>query len=194
MRPSVEVHDALSALVAYPRDDFADAVEAAASRVAEACPAAWAHLAPFVEFARSQSLGDLEELFTRTFDNTKERALEVGWHVFGENYTRGTFMVRVRQRLRDQGVEESGELPDHLSHMLALLGRADPGWAADTAADSVAPAMSKVRDALVAQENPWSGVLGAVLEVLAMHERTEASDGGGPRDAAAVHDRETRDA
>ena len=174
MRPSVEVHDALCRLVEYPREGFPESVEEAAAAVSEACPSAWTSLEPFVAFARKSSLGDLEEVFTRTFDNTDTRALEVGWHAFGENYTRGTFMVTVRGWLRDHGVEESSELPDHLSHMLAVMGRMDAGRAGDLAVDTVGPAMVKVHDELVKLDNPWAGVLGAVLAVLEMHERAPA--------------------
>lgn len=171
MRPSIEIHDALARLVEYPREGYAGFVEEAAAVLSEGCPQAWQPLQPFIEFARGQTLGELEERFTRTFDNTAERALEVGWHVFGENYTRGTFMVRMRQRLRALGVEENGELPDHLSHMLALLGRADEEWCGRTAHDSVALAMERVHEELVKIESPWSGVIDAVLKVLALHDR-----------------------
>ena len=153
MRPTIQVHDALARLVQYPREDFAERVEEGAAVISVACPPAWPALEPFVDFARSAPLGDLEELFTRTFDNTKDRALEVGWHVFGENYTRGTFMVTVRGWLREHGIEETGELPDHLGHMLTLMGRMDEIRAAELAADTVGPAMVKVHGALVKQEN-----------------------------------------
>lgn len=169
MRPSVAVHDALARLCEYPRDGFPSFVEEAATVVSEGCPEAWTKLEPFIEYARGQTLGELEERFTRTFDNSAERALEIGWHVFGENYTRGTFMVRMRQRLREVGVEENGELPDHLSHMLPLLGRADADWCGRTAHDSVSLALARVHEELLKGENPWASVIDAVLAVMSLH-------------------------
>lgn len=172
MRPEVEVHDALARLLEYPREGYLDSVEESARLVRAANASAGELLQPFVDYAHSQQLHDLEEAFTRTFDNSADRALEVGWHTFGENYTRGTFMVRMRQRLREVGVEENGELPDHLSHVMALLGRADAKWAGDMAHDTVAPAVTKIHDALTSQENPWAAVLAATQSVLAMHEHS----------------------
>ncbi len=172
MRPPAEVHLALAQLLEYPREDFAAVTESAIRCVTEACPDTREQLTPFAEFVRSEPLAKLEELYARTFDNSEDRALEVGWHAFGENYTRGTFMVRMRQRLRELGIEEHGELPDHLSHLLVLLGRAEPRWAGDLAADTVGPAVDKIHAALVAQENPWGGVLAATQVVLGMHEHS----------------------
>jgi nitrate reductase molybdenum cofactor assembly chaperone len=169
MRPTAAVHDALASLFEYPRADLRVSAEEAARVIAEGCPEALEPLAPFLEHVRGSERSALEELFTRTFDNSSERALEVGWHVFGENYTRGTFMVRMRQRLRDVGVEENGELPDHLSHMLALLGRVEEDDAGDLAHDSVDPAIDKMLDGLQAVDSPWVGVLLAVKQVLQLH-------------------------
>ncbi len=41
-----------------------------------------------------------EELYTRTFDLNPVCALEIGWHLFGEDYERGAFLVRMRDQLR----------------------------------------------------------------------------------------------
>jgi nitrate reductase assembly molybdenum cofactor insertion protein NarJ len=178
MRPDVATHDGLATLLMYPRDRALDVAEQAAQAVVSGCPMAGEALAPFLDYMRAHPLGEIEETFTRTFDNSAERALEVGWHTFGENYTRGTFMVRMRQRLREFGVEENGELPDHLSHILPLLGRADARWSGDMAHDTVAPAVVKIRDALAEQKNPWEGVLNAVLVVLEAHERSAREPAG----------------
>jgi nitrate reductase molybdenum cofactor assembly chaperone len=178
MRPEVAVHDALARLLEYPRDGYMESVEESARLVAAANSEAADALQPFIDYARAQPLHVLEETFTRTFDNSADRALEVGWHTFGENYTRGTFMVRMRQRLREVGVEENGELPDHLSHVMALLGRAEASWAGDMAHDTVAPAVTKIHDALTSQENPWAPVLAATQIILAMHEHSPRQPAG----------------
>lgn len=170
MRPSVAAHDALAGLLAYPRENWAALVEESAACLAVECPEAGALLAPFVAHVRATPQGELEESFTRTFDNTDERALEVGWHVFGENYTRGSFMANMRGKLREVGVEENGELPDHLSHLLPLIARLPERKAADLAAETIAPAVQKVRGALAELRNPWAPVFDALVEVLAAHD------------------------
>ena len=169
MRPSIEVHDALAGLLSYPGPGLAGRARAAAAVVGAECPSAGACLEDFAARIADLDAGALEELYAATFDNSQERALEVGWHVFGENYTRGAFLVRMRGLLRECGVTESGELPDHLHHVLAALGRCDEDYAGRLAHASVIPAARRVLEALRADENAWAPVLAAVVEVLGRH-------------------------
>ena len=54
-------------------------------------------LGVLLDYVREHDEGEVEEAFVRTFENNSERALELGWHLHGENYARGNFMVRLRQ-------------------------------------------------------------------------------------------------
>src|SRR6266568_3182701 len=56
-----------------------------------------------------------QELYVQTFEFNPACTLELGWHLFGENYERGEFLVRMREQLRRHGIAESNELPDHLT-------------------------------------------------------------------------------
>jgi len=169
MRADPLIHDTLSRLVRYPDDTFPAALEARTALIAEACPDAAEDLAAFVAFAVEHPPEELEELYTRTFDNNAERALEVGWHVFGENYTRGAFMVRMRQLLKETGAEQTTELPDHLSHVLGIVARCDASYATELVEASVIPAVARVADELAKDSNPYEHVLRATLAVLALH-------------------------
>jgi nitrate reductase delta subunit len=171
------VHDALARLVEYPREGWLEQAAQGADVVACADPAAGAALRPFLDWARACQAGELEEQYARTFDNTDERALEVGWHAFGENYGRGNFMAALRRGLRAHGIEEHGELPDHLSHVLPLLGRCEERHASRLVHEVVRPAVGKVREALARDKNPWEPALAAVLVVLDRHPRPEESHG-----------------
>ena len=77
--------------------------------------------ADFGAFAEQHELWEVEEAFTRTFDVNPTCALEVGWHLFGEEYARGMFLVRMREELRKYSLPESAELPDHIAHVLAVV-------------------------------------------------------------------------
>ena len=169
MRPTAEVHDALAALVEYPREDFPAQAARLAGSVAQDCPGARAGLDAFVAWAGARGQGEVEEEFTRTFDNTDERALELGWHAYGENYARGSFLAAMRRALHAHGIAERGELPDHLVHVLPLLGRCAEADAARLVREVARPATERVHAALVARGSPWGGVLGAVIEVLGRH-------------------------
>jgi nitrate reductase assembly molybdenum cofactor insertion protein NarJ len=99
----------LARLLTYPGPDYK-------ANAAACCP----------EFARAiepMSVEELQEAWVRTFEMAPECSLDIGWHLFGENYERGEFLVMLRQELRRHGISESSELPDHLSHVLPLLDR-----------------------------------------------------------------------
>jgi nitrate reductase delta subunit len=80
---------------------------------------------PFLKFIEKSDQGQIEERFTYTFDMNPDTCLEIGWHLYGEDYQRGQFLVHLRQSLREYGIQESVELPDHVSHCLLLLSRMD---------------------------------------------------------------------
>jgi len=114
---------------------------------------------------------ELEELYTQTFDLNPVCTLEVGWHLYGEQYERGRFMVRARELLAKMGQDEGGELPDFLPSLLSTLPRLEPGEASDLAA-FLLPAVGKMCDALGEKEkgqetaNPYHALLMAVRQAL----------------------------
>ena len=77
-----EGHVIPARLFAYPGEDY----QALAGRGAGVRPTP----------SRGMSVEDLQELYTRTFDWNPDTSLEIGWHLYGENYERGEFLVEVR--------------------------------------------------------------------------------------------------
>lgn len=179
MRPSPEVHDALACLLSYPgcpsgpsgpeASGAGDRYPAAVDLISRSCPESAADLRSFTEAIRSFEAGELEELYTRTFDNVAERSLEVGWQIFGENYARGALMVRFRSLMREHGIVERTELPDHLTHVLPLLARVPESLARALAGNQVLQGVEKMLAGVQACESPWTGVLEATRKVLLMH-------------------------
>lgn len=164
------VHDVLAALLAYPTEGFAARVAAAPGELRPACARAAERLAPFVDYVQQHAPSDLEELYTRTFDINPACSLEVGWHLYGERYDRGEFLVRMRNYLRALGLPESVELPDHLTHVLPVLGRLTREDAEAFALHFVLPALDKMCAAWGEEPNPYRGVLEAIRDaVRALH-------------------------
>ena len=106
-----------------------------------------------------------QELYVQTFEFNPACTLETGWHLFGENYERGEFLVRMRAELRRHGIAETGELPDHLCHLLPLVGRMEAAEAAQLAREYIQPALAKIRSAL--KDNPYEPVLALLADRLA---------------------------
>ena len=150
----------LTALLSYPRAGFRDIFERARKLLSAEAPAACAALEPFAVFVAGSSDTELEEAFTQTFDLNPACALEIGWHLYGEEYKRGEFLVEMRHLMRRLGVPEDTELPDHLSHVLEVLPLMEREPARELATQKILPALAKIRKA--AAGHPYDGVLRAI--------------------------------
>jgi nitrate reductase delta subunit len=104
-----------------------------------------------------------QELYVQTFEFNPACTLEIGWHLFGENYERGEFLVRMREQLRRYGIAETAELPDHLTHLLPLIGRMDRAEAAQLACESVLPALAKLQ---LPEGSPYAAALANIRQQL----------------------------
>jgi nitrate reductase delta subunit len=158
--------DLLASLLRYPGEQYLSKAVLCLEVLAESDPEAAVSLGEFLEQTRSLTLEVLQELYTATFDLDPACSLEVGWHLFGENYERGEFLVKMRGELRRLGIAESAELPDHLTHALAALGHMEPQEAADFATACLFPALDKMRAGLEKKSNPFENILLAAEHVL----------------------------
>jgi len=77
-------------------------------------PLAARAIAAFGERCERSTVAELEEIYTRTFEINSKCAPEIGWHLFGEEFTRGMLLVRLREELERYGIPETTELPDHI--------------------------------------------------------------------------------
>lgn len=155
-------YELLGALFAYPDGDY----DARLSR----CILALNHregdvgriLEPLYQRVKKMTRAEVEEMYTRTFDINPVCTLEVGWHVYGEDYARGAFLVKMREMLREHDLAESTELPDHLTHVLVLLGRLDGQNADHLAGHFLLPALQKMLDGMKDGEQPYKALLETV--------------------------------
>jgi len=156
----MEGHDAFAALLRYPDGAL---TQSCATALAAVDPETRLRLLPFTEAVRRLAPTAREELFTQTFDINPVCCLEVAWHLYGEDYARGAFLVRMRQLLRQAGVEETAELPDHLCHLLPLLGRLPSAEADELATRFVLPALERMLRGFEGRpdDNPYRHLLQA---------------------------------
>jgi nitrate reductase assembly molybdenum cofactor insertion protein NarJ len=85
-------------------------------------------------------------------------------------------MVKMRKALRETGLRESTELPDHLCHVLPLLDRLDHVDAAGLAKACVLPALGKMIAGFADRNNPFECVLKTIRCVL--QDRYPVTSGG----------------
>lgn len=182
---------ALAGLLRYPDESWRQRLDACESRLRSEAPA----LVPLFEDFRGRVAGlsaeAMQELFTRTFDLNPVCTPEVGWHLFGEQYERGEFLVKMRGLMRHFEIPEDTELPDHLTHVLEVLGEMEPEGAQEFAAACVFPALDKMSASFRDDGSAYESVLRLVVQcVEGRYERGEAPapqppelhviQGGGP--------------
>ena len=137
-------------------------------------PAIRKSLGKFVQTVQVLSLGEWEELFTRTFDLNPAVAPYLGYQIWGDGYPRGNFMAAMSRAYRTRGLDDAGELPDHLGLVLRYLGSG--GTPPVELGDVFAPATQKMLAVLnkADKSNPYI----ALLEVISQIEILPAAEAG----------------
>lgn len=79
----------------------------------------------FIKGVDDMPFGDLEVLYTSTFDLNPVVAPYVGHLVWADSYERGGFMAKLQGAMFAVGVDPEGELPDHLDPILRYLSATD---------------------------------------------------------------------
>ncbi len=143
-----KVMDAFARLLSYPDQHSSQAAELLYVVLRDEIDGAGREMSRFGEFLEQHDAWQIEEAFTGTFDVNPTCALEVGWHLFGEEYARGMFLVRMREEMRKYDLAESVELPDHISHVLAIVAAMPDDEAVRFVKACVQPAIAKMNDAL----------------------------------------------
>ncbi len=160
------IYEQFAKLFEYPGEDYhANAEKCLTALLGERSEAATS-LEEFCAPIRTLNTDDLRELFTRTFDLNPMCTLEVGWQLYGEDYKRCEFLVKMREQLREYDLRESGELPDHLTHALALLAHLEPDEAAEFAGSYLLPALDKMRTSWREDRNAFAALLESVFSRL----------------------------
>ena len=160
------VFDLFSRLLCYPDNHTPQAAELLFVVLQDELPAAASDLSQFGQFLETNDGRQLEEAFTGTFDVNPTCALEVGWHLFGEEYARGMFLVRMREELRRYGKVESQELPDHICHVLAVVAAMPDDKATSFVRACVQPAVAIMNEGLANKTTPYRHVIDSLLKVL----------------------------
>lgn len=157
---------AFGQLLTYPNQHTAEAAELLYIILMSDVPEAAKGISAFGTFIEQHDLWEVEEAFTQTFDVNPACALDIGWHLFGEEYARGMFLVRMREELRKHGLVETTELPDHITHVLAIIGEMSDDDAGKFVRACILPAMLKMRDALADTGSPYSSVVSSLTTTL----------------------------
>jgi nitrate reductase delta subunit len=155
-----QVFERMATLFAYPHKGYQEAIGAASDWAPVTAAAPLGRLADAIG---ELCISKLEELYIETFDMNPDAALEIGWHLFGEDYARGEFLVKLREENRRYGIDERGELPDNLTVVLRLLAKLPPVDEEAFARQYIAPAVRKMSSGIKRKDNPFLNLLEALL-------------------------------
>lgn len=165
MSISSTMTDRFGSLFHYPDKSYLARLETCCIELQAELPAAGRELEKVREELSGRSHWEVEELYTRSFDLNPVCALEIGWHLYGEQYERGRFLAHAREMLVELEVDERRELPDHLSSMMSALGRLQEEDAAPFAARYLLPALLKMTETLRGNDSPFAGLMAAAAEI-----------------------------
>lgn len=168
--------ESLAELLEYPDETWSGRIVRCRHTLAGASGSSLAELERFCSALAGLSLDELQERYTQTFDLNPICTLEVGFHLFGENYKRGIFLAQLRQTESPFALGQARQLPDYLPVMLRLLQRLDDReLREDLVSECMLPALAKMIEAACKADSPYVSLLRLVSEGLAM----EGSDRGG---------------
>ncbi len=161
----------LAQLLEYPTAGLWEQVGNCIVALPPECAEAAGRLKSFEFVVTQGEPGQLQELYTSTFDMRAECSLYIGHHLFGNDPRRGLFMAKLKEDYRKYGVSCGKELPDHLAVVLRYLAAREPGEdTEDLIAECVQPTLARITQELERIENPYASVLQALGCILAARE------------------------
>ncbi len=149
----------------YPGPGFCERVEAGVAGLARVDANAAELLRAFLDRVRPMRPGEVEELYTATFDFRPRCSLHAGWHLFGDDRRRSLFLVGLAERYRARGLSTGKELPDHLPLLFRFAAASD----ADTeeiVAEALVPALAAIGRELETGDHPYRHAIASALALL----------------------------
>ncbi len=166
MKDAWNTYDALASAMTYPDTEFESKLADCLSALDEADKSTRDRVAGWAEHMRDMTPEAREEAYTRAFDMSPRCTLEIGWHLFGETYDRGTFLVWMRGQLQNFSLEEATDLPDHIRHVLPVLGRMDGADADKFSSACVLTSLETIREGLKGLDSPYETLIDAICDWL----------------------------
>jgi len=165
------VYEQLAELLAYPVDPMGPSARRLAASLVRWSPQSAAALEEFSRAVEPLSTGRLEEIYTATFDLNPSCYPYAGYQLFGDGYKRGEFLVKLKEKYREHGIREGGELADHLSVCLRFLAKVAPGSREerDMVGECMVPVVKKMAENFEGSRNPanpYRHLLVALLRLL----------------------------
>lgn len=165
----MRVYQLFAKVLDYPTKETLSETRDLISQISPGCPEAAELLGGFYSACDCMITGELEELYTSTFDMRPDCTTNLGHHLFGDDVRRNLFMAQLKERMEAQRIAIGSELPDHLSLVLQLLAAQSSTSEAQTLiVDCLAPCVTRMLQTFdpSGNDNPYSKALRALLLLL----------------------------
>jgi len=114
----------ISKLFDYPDDNYLKDIDRASEALVAKYPSASIELEGFKKLLPTGTY-ELQELYTKSFEVQAITSLEVGYVLYGDDYTRGEILANLSAEHKAVGNDCGGELADHLANLLRLLPKVE---------------------------------------------------------------------
>ena len=165
MNSTIAILDAYAEIMMYPESDHGQKVQVCIDQFDDQNADLSEMVSEYLTQIQPLSLSEMEELYIKTFDLNKSGTLDLGWHLFGEDYNRGLFLVKVRQYMQMLKIPETAELPDHVSQVLRVLGRMSHDEANQFAHACVLPSLKTIGE-WTTEQNPYDRLVQGLILLL----------------------------
>jgi len=131
----------------YPDASYPSKVETITSFLRERYPQAAEEAGLFYADLPKESVDQMQELFTRSFDVQAITTLDIGYVLFGDDYKRGELLANLNREHNKVKNNCGFELADHLPNLLRLLSKLqDEELITELIQEILAPALKKMVD------------------------------------------------
>lgn len=111
----------IAELFAYPSSDLSDNVNACMNEIINKYPESNSALSNFKKHLERLDLGKQEEYYSKTFYVNAQCSMDLGYVIFGEDYKRGEFLVKIKNEQKLAGHNFEIELADYLPNVIKLF-------------------------------------------------------------------------
>lgn len=117
----------------------------------------------FCASCRQVGIGRLQEIYTTAFDMRAEGSLYAGYHLFGDQWPRSSFLAQLRKCYRSHSFDAGTDLPDQISVILRFVAdHPETEESEDLLRHCLAPSIDRIQQN-TPESNPYHLALAALL-------------------------------
>lgn len=157
----------IAELFVYPSSNLPDSVNACEIEICKKYPESNSALTSFKKHLENMDLGKQQEYYSKTYDVNALCCMDLGYVIFGEDYKRGEFLVKIKNEQKLAGHNFDVELADYLPNVIKLFHyHKNKEFIKELAYCITIPALKEMLDKFKAPGNIYRKLLEMLLNIL----------------------------